>query len=577
MIYQFPFLHALGVALINSLWHFAFLWIIYLIINYLVPLQSNKKYIVGISLYFVGFIMFFATIYSAFYQGIATALHPAMFASAFENLPLTLQSNTYLPYLSAAYLALLFVLCVKWLIAYRHLKTFRNLPVLKIDAPWRVFVLQLCSRLGIRRKVEIYLSETIGSPLTTGFLKPIILLPLASINHLSGAQIEAVILHELAHIKRFDYLVNFLLLFIEITLFFNPFALLLAKHLKNERENCCDDWVLQFDYNPLVYAKALLSIAAFKGTSPVFSLKAGENNNLLLARVKRILQPTNASKLKLRYQLWAIVALAGFIAVAGIVANLPINPSNPLSQQLGERFDVDLKMNLLTATDYRREKIGQMPKPAATTAVPTTAAPLHNISSPTIAQIAVPKAHSVPPMQALPPIVETPMVEPAMPKFIEVNLELPANATKLEQKKEELEDVLEKLHNLQLKTHQTQAAIALSLSNATTNEAAPAKLNENLLSAAHETEIFSEKLRIALAYVISQYELIQENKYLLPNMTISGAFPSTDSLTTNSQSVLNEVTGSNRPGPQKEKNLHLPGLPSKYSIESRRMLKQIRL
>ncbi|MBC7587673.1 MAG: M56 family metallopeptidase [Chitinophagaceae bacterium] len=89
---------------------------------------------------------------------------------------------------------------------------------------WKIFVKQVSYQLGIKKNVNIYLSELVTTPMTIGFLKPIILVPLASINHLSAEQIEAVLLHELAHIKRLDYLFNLFLSVTETILFFNPFT-----------------------------------------------------------------------------------------------------------------------------------------------------------------------------------------------------------------------------------------------------------------------------------------------------------------------------------------------------------------
>ena len=63
---------------------------------------------------------------------------------------------------------------------------------------------------------------------------------------------EAVILHEVAHIKRMDYVLNLVLAFIEAAMFFNPFTHLISFHVKRERENCCDDWVLQYEYNAAI-------------------------------------------------------------------------------------------------------------------------------------------------------------------------------------------------------------------------------------------------------------------------------------------------------------------------------------
>jgi len=99
---------------------------------------------------------------------------------------------------------------------------------------------------------------------------------------------EAVLLHEMAHIRRADYLINLMLTAIETFLFFNPFTQLLSKTIRHERENCCDDWVLQFQYNATSYAEALLRIAYLQ-SSPALAMNAASGKNDLLSRVKRML------------------------------------------------------------------------------------------------------------------------------------------------------------------------------------------------------------------------------------------------------------------------------------------------
>ena len=153
---------------------------------------------------------------------------------------------------------------------------------------WRLFVQKLSAQMGIQKKVIIHLSTAISSPLTFGFLKPIILIPLACLNHLTAVQMEALIIHELAHIRRHDYFLIFFFLLQRPFLFFNPFMHFLGEQVKKERENCCDDWVLQFQYNPAIYAGALLAVASTKDTKSL-ALHASEKK-VLLTRVKRILQ-----------------------------------------------------------------------------------------------------------------------------------------------------------------------------------------------------------------------------------------------------------------------------------------------
>ena len=97
-------------------------------------------------------------------------------------------------------------------------------------------------------------------PCMMGYFKPVILLPFTLSTYLSAEEVEAILLHELAHIKRGDYLVNLLQQVIGILLFFNPCMLLINKIINEERENCCDDLVVEATASPLIYAKALFKL-----------------------------------------------------------------------------------------------------------------------------------------------------------------------------------------------------------------------------------------------------------------------------------------------------------------------------
>jgi beta-lactamase regulating signal transducer with metallopeptidase domain len=202
-----------------------------------------------------------------------------------------LRAELLLPYLSIAYLILITCLSFKIVRAYKNTQTLRYQGLQKIDVNWRLFVNQISNQLGIKRNVRLYISTLIESPVTIGFLKPLILLPAAVVNNLSTEQIEAILIHEMAHIKRNDYLINILISIVEVTLFFNPFMQLVSKQMKRERENSCDDWVLQYEYNACTYAKALLKIATYKTTDTTnFAVNAVDNRRALLIRVKRMIE-----------------------------------------------------------------------------------------------------------------------------------------------------------------------------------------------------------------------------------------------------------------------------------------------
>lgn len=158
--------------------------------------------------------------------------------------------------------------------------------LVKAPVDTRLFVESTAARFGICRKIKIWYSSTVHSPITYGFLKPVILLPLAMMSNLSIAETEAVIIHELSHIQQKDYLYNWLVLAMETILFFNPFIFLLSRELKLEREKQCDQQVLNFSYPAWEYAQTLVNIASSKKIQPSFYLGVALRKSLLIKRIE---------------------------------------------------------------------------------------------------------------------------------------------------------------------------------------------------------------------------------------------------------------------------------------------------
>ncbi len=344
-LFQSAFLQSLGFAIANSLWQTALVWLVYLLVSHIFRLSSAAKYRMAVAAQVTSFVWFAITI--QFYYGQysevlrnSSSLLPAQniqsvlagehsFTS--QLIRYMVKAEQVLPYVSMAYLLLMLVLGIRWVSGYRKTQLIRTQGLQKIPVDWRLFVKRIASQLGIKKDIKLYLSETITTPLTIGFLKPVILIPIASINHLTTAQLEAVLLHELAHIKRYDYLVNILLSAVEISLFFNPFTQLLSKSIRKERENSCDDWVLQFQYQAADYAEALLRIAYLQHTSafaiatadkpafsvatadePGFAMAATGKKNDLLVRVKRMIGEKE-NHFNYRRQLLALVMVTGML------------------------------------------------------------------------------------------------------------------------------------------------------------------------------------------------------------------------------------------------------------------------
>ncbi|RYY05782.1 MAG: M56 family metallopeptidase, partial [Sphingobacteriaceae bacterium] len=148
--------------------------------------------------------------------------------------------------------------------------------------------IQLNNKFKLIKTVSVYVSAKVMVPLTIGFFRPIIVFPIAIINQLSAAQTEAILLHEMAHIKRHDYLLNLLLCVVQSFLFFNPAVWLMQREISKYREQSCDDLVLDQTQNQLAYAHALLLIEQYRNQSLNLTLASNGKKYTLLNRIKRI-------------------------------------------------------------------------------------------------------------------------------------------------------------------------------------------------------------------------------------------------------------------------------------------------
>ena len=147
---------------------------------------------------------------------------------------------------------------------------------------------RLLQRVNISQKVSIYESVKIFTPMVMGFLKPIILLPVGLASGLSTKQLEAILAHELAHIKRYDYVINIFQSIVEALYFFHPALLWLSSRIRIERENCCDDMAILICEDKLALAQALTAIETYRQT-PALVMAFLAHKNQLLNRIKRVL------------------------------------------------------------------------------------------------------------------------------------------------------------------------------------------------------------------------------------------------------------------------------------------------
>lgn len=169
----------------------------------------------------------------------------------------------------------------------RRLKRNSELPQ---DDFWTNKVKSLCDQLKIKLPVELRQSARLTSPVVLGYLKPVVIFPMGLLQGLPTDQVEAILLHELAHIKRYDYLLNVLVSLLQVVFFYHPAYWWLQSQLDSEREYSCDDLVLHQTGNSLSLIKALAAVREFQITGHSPALAFAGHKNQLLKRVERIMK-----------------------------------------------------------------------------------------------------------------------------------------------------------------------------------------------------------------------------------------------------------------------------------------------
>ncbi|MBC7948594.1 MAG: M48 family metalloprotease [Chitinophagaceae bacterium] len=227
---------------------------------------------------------------------------------------------------------------------------------------WQERLMKLSKAIGVTYPVKLLQSELVKVPVAIGFFKPVILVPLGLLSHLPPEQVETILLHELAHIRRRDYLINILQRFAEAVFFFNPALRWISGLIRQEREACCDDIVVANTHHKVYYLEALVSFQEYSFDHSEYAMAIGSKRHYLLNRVKRMLTREN-KKLNLMEK---IVLLAGLIMVSafGFIQQQPpaaktsdvVNTSKQPGIIVAEKKQVETKAPQVgTRTTRKRE------------------------------------------------------------------------------------------------------------------------------------------------------------------------------------------------------------------------------
>lgn len=199
----------------------------------------------------------------------------------------------YSGWISMSWLVLFVLKCIRLRSSVNYIKRLRSAEQFVVDGKWKETLDGFAQTLQIRQAVRLVESGIATVPVVVGYAKPVIYMPLGLIMNLPSDQVEAVLLHELAHIKRNDYLFNFFQNIAEAIFFFNPALLWVSSILKQEREYCCDDIALQSGKEKRLFIEALISFKEYSTIQNRYALAFPGRKDSLLKRVTRIVKNTN--------------------------------------------------------------------------------------------------------------------------------------------------------------------------------------------------------------------------------------------------------------------------------------------
>ncbi|TWU58999.1 Regulatory protein BlaR1 [Rubripirellula tenax] len=188
----------------------------------------------------------------------------------------------------AVWLCGIVVLSIRLLVGWRATRRLRVSGQSPVTEQLTAITSRVAEKLGVHRSIEVCQSSMVDVPTVIGWLKPLVLLPVSAISGLSSEQLEAVIAHELAHVRRHDYLVNVFQVLMETVFFYHPAVWWTSHLMRVEREACCDDIAVQMTGDGVRYARLLVWLEEARGPSTPMTLSMSADGGSLSNRIARI-------------------------------------------------------------------------------------------------------------------------------------------------------------------------------------------------------------------------------------------------------------------------------------------------
>ena len=232
-------------------------------------------------------------------------------------------------------------------------RRLRTRGIVGVERHWLDLFEEVRAGLGVSRRVGMLVSTRADSPMVVGWLSPVVIVPLSALTMLSPEQVRLVLVHELAHIRRYDHVVNILQVLIETVLFYHPVVWWMSHQARLEREHCCDDAAVRWGGDAVAFVRALTELETTRTRSrAVLALNHGGS---LMNRITRILGtgPSDHHRLG-NGSLRTLAALtAGTVVAAAGIANAAMRASEPREAPI-EVVRANVESGVMTEMQARR-------------------------------------------------------------------------------------------------------------------------------------------------------------------------------------------------------------------------------
>ena len=366
------FIYSFGWTLLHSLWHGAIIsFLTLLILFFLRKHSSSIRYqisifsmisVVVLSVWtFISLHGYFSDLFNGnntLNQALSKTTNSSYGIFWFDLFPEPLKENIqyftmHLPIVITLWFVSVIFLSVKYLGAYVYSQRLKHTRISAVRGFWIDKLREYSSQLNLRKPIELFESAIVKVPMVIGYFKPVILVPLGLFTGIPQKQIEAILIHELAHIKRKDYLVKLLQTIVEIIFFFNPFVWWISSIINKEREHCCDDLAISITKDNISFVRALAGLCELEFDKSNMALAFGKSNTQIIKRMERVMKRNENKNSFSHFTIALVILLASLVALGSTSLKSSENEAKNESIQDSTKIKVEREVKLL---DEKKKK-----------------------------------------------------------------------------------------------------------------------------------------------------------------------------------------------------------------------------